>query len=59
MKIIYTVVAIIGDYVLCRSDSGNETEIARALLPQSIDDGDKIIYEYGMYREFSAQEENN
>lgn len=56
MKIIYTVVAIVGDYVLCRSESGNETEIARALLPQSIDDGDKIVYEYGIYRELTAED---
>lgn len=49
LEIIYKVLEINGDYALCESDKGNTTNIALALLPYDIDEGDKIRFCDFMY----------
>lgn len=44
LEIIYTVVSINGDYAYCMSDNGSCTNIALALLPDDIDEGDKVRF---------------
>lgn len=44
LEIIYTVININGDYAYCQSDQGNFTNIALALLPPDINEGDKIRF---------------
>lgn len=44
LEIIYTVVEINGDYAYCVSDSGSGTNIALALLPPDINEGDKVRF---------------
>ena len=58
MKIIYTIIEMNGDYAVAVSDKGNQTDIARALLPYYLDEGDKVVYEYGMYRDYTVDDEN-
>lgn len=48
-KIIYTVITINGDYATCSSSKGNQTDIALALLPDDIDEGDSILFENFSY----------
>lgn len=43
-EIIYTIEKINGDYAYCKSEDGNYTNIALALLPYDIDEGDKIRF---------------
>lgn len=43
-EIIYIVEKINGDYAYCRSEAGSYTNIALALLPDDIDEGDKIRF---------------
>ena len=48
----YKVKRIDGDYaILIRTDDGTEDEIlvARALLPDAIDEGTELVYEYLSY----------
>lgn len=48
----YTVKKIDGDYaILVRTDDGSYDEIlvARALLPDSIDEGTELVYEFLSY----------
>lgn len=56
MKIVYTVVAIMGDYALCRGESGTETEISRALLPLEVDEGDKVLFNNGIYEDITVKD---
>lgn len=44
LEIIYTVISINGDYAFCESDKGSTTNIALALLPDDIDEGDKVRF---------------
>ncbi len=44
LEIIYTVISINGDYANCMSDNGGYTNIALALLPDDIDEGDKVRF---------------
>lgn len=51
-KMEYRVKRIDGDYaVLIRTDDGSQDEIlvARALLPDSIDEGRELVYEFLSY----------
>ena len=51
-KMEYRVKRIDGDYaVLIRTDDGSQDEIlvARALLPDSIDEGSELVYEFLSY----------
>lgn len=43
-EIIYTVVSINGDYAYCQTEKGEFTNIALALLPDDIDEGDKVRF---------------
>ena len=43
-EIIYIIEKINGDYAYCRSESGSCTNIALALLPDDIDEGDRIRF---------------
>lgn len=38
------VISINGDYAYCMSDNGSCTDIALALLPDDIDEGDKVRF---------------
>ena len=52
-KMEYRVKRIDGDYaILIRTDDGSEEEIlvARALLPEDIDEGIELVYEFLSYR---------
>ncbi len=44
LEIIYTILSINGDYAYCRSDNGSYTNIALALLPEDIDEGDRVRF---------------
>lgn len=44
LEIIYTIISINGDYAYCQSQSGSFTNIALALLPCDIDEGDKVRF---------------
>lgn len=44
-KVIYTVKKIDGDYAHLLSDDGIENQVAMALLPPNICEGDKIKFE--------------
>lgn len=43
--IYYTVKQIAGDYAMLVSDEGVENQVALALLPPNIDEGDRLIWE--------------
>lgn len=43
LEIVYEVISINGDYAYCKSENG-ETNIALALLPDDIDEGDKVRF---------------
>lgn len=45
MTIIYKIIRINGDYALAQSGSGLTTNIALALLPLNIEEGDTIMFE--------------
>ena len=44
LEIIYTILSINGDYAYCMSEQGSYTNIALALLPDDIDEGDKVKF---------------
>ncbi len=44
LEIIYTILSINGDYAYCMSDNGSYTNIALALLPEDIDEGDRVRF---------------
>lgn len=50
MQMIRTVVEVCGDYALLQSESGTQTEVALALLPDGIFGGAKLIFEDFTYR---------
>ena len=41
----YTVKQITGDYAILLSEDGVENQVAMALLPPGIDEGDKLLWE--------------
>lgn len=47
--ILYTVKQIMGDYALLLSDEGVENQVAMALLPPGIDEGDHVLWENFTY----------
>lgn len=47
--IAYTLKRIDGDYAVLVTASGDENRVARALLPDSSDQGDRIIYQDFMF----------
>lgn len=49
-KIDYTVKRIDGDYAILITDGGDETPVARALLPEDIAEGDRLVCEDFVYR---------
>lgn len=50
MQMIRTVVEVCGDYALLQSETGTQTEVALALLPDDILEGAKLIFEDFTYR---------
>lgn len=44
LEIIYTIISINGDYALCESETGSRTNIALALLPDDVDEGDRVRF---------------
>lgn len=44
LEIIYEIININGDYAYCKSDNGSFTNIAIALLPPDINEGDKVRF---------------
>lgn len=50
MQMIRTVVEICGDYALLQSETGTQTEVALALLPDGIFEGATLIFEDFTYR---------
>lgn len=46
----YTVKLIMGDYAILVSEEGVENQVAMALLPAGIDEGDHLIWENLEYR---------
>lgn len=47
--VFYTVAKIDGDYAILVTDSGDENRVARALLPEEIDEGVRLKCEYFAY----------
>lgn len=47
--IYYTVKQVMGDYALLMSDEGVENQVAMALLPPGIDEGDRLLWENLIY----------
>lgn len=45
----YTVMRVDGDYLVLKSDNGDESLLARALCPDA-DEGDTLVYENFAYR---------
>lgn len=41
----YTVRQIAGDYAILVSEDGTENQVAMALLPPGIDEGDRLVWE--------------
>lgn len=50
LEIVYKVININGDYAYCMSDTGSYTNIALALLPDDIDEGDKVLFSNFTYQ---------
>lgn len=44
LEIYYSIISINGDYAYCMSDNGSYTNIALALLPDDINEGDRIRF---------------
>lgn len=44
MEIIYKIIQINGDYATAESNSGSLTDIALALLPCDIEEGDTVLF---------------
>lgn len=45
MRIVYTVEKIDGDYACLDDGQGNVNRVARALLPEEMDEGSRILFE--------------
>lgn len=45
-----TVQEIAGDYAVLLSDSGNERQVALALLPENLRESDRLLFENFEYR---------
>lgn len=50
MTLLRTVLELHGDYALLQSESGTQTEVALALLPDGIFEGAQLIFEDFEYR---------
>ncbi len=48
--IFYTVSKIDGDYAILISETGEQNPVAMALLPQGIQEGDRLVCEFFSYR---------
>ena len=44
LEVVYKVIEINGDYALCESERGEQTNIAVALLPYDIMEGDYVKF---------------
>ena len=53
MAVLYTVIAVEGDYALLRSDEGVEDRVALALLPAGSDEGTRLRCEFPFYDKFN------
>ena len=47
--VFYTVAKLDGDYAILVTDNGDENRVARALLPEEIDEGVRLKCEYFAY----------
>lgn len=50
LSFLCTVQEIAGDYAILISESGNERQVALALLPEDLQEGDKLLFENFQYR---------
>lgn len=57
--IAYTLIRIDGDYALLITASGDENRVARALLPDNSDEGDRIIYHDFMFSKENGEMESD
>ena len=46
----YTVMTIWGDYAMLRSDQGVDNQVALALLPEGLEEGQRLLWENFEYR---------